>query len=103
MGLMTPQRVFELEQSGCHWVVVFFPVLVLRYTSFRWLRRGYLLGKYNTICCGTAIYIAGIFILFITSIPSVGNRDSAIGGFIAAIDPAIGIATGLPLKLTFPC
>lgn len=51
-------------------------------------------GKYNTICVGTFIYVCGIFILFITSIPGVTNSDGALGGFIAAII-LIGIATGM--------
>lgn len=51
-------------------------------------------GKYNTICCGTGIYVVGILILFVTSIPSITTHNAALGGFIAPII-LIGIATGM--------
>lgn len=51
-------------------------------------------GKYNTICVGVGLYIAGMFILFMTSIPSLTDRDKGLGGFVASII-LIGLATGL--------
>ncbi|CCK69750.1 Ptr2p KNAG_0C06570 [Huiozyma naganishii CBS 8797] len=51
-------------------------------------------GKYNTIAVGTGIYICGIFILFMTSIPSITTKNAGLGGFIVAII-LIGIATGM--------
>ncbi|CAH6722686.1 peptide transporter Ptr2p [[Candida] jaroonii] len=51
------------------------------------------LGKYKTICMACGIYIAGIFILFMGSIPSITTRNAAIGTYVAAII-IIGIATG---------
>ncbi|CCH59307.1 hypothetical protein TBLA_0B04710 [Henningerozyma blattae CBS 6284] len=51
-------------------------------------------GKFNTLCIGTIIYIIGIFILFITSLPAITSYNTALGGFIVAII-LIGIATGM--------
>lgn len=51
------------------------------------------LGKYNTICVFCGVYVVGIFILFITSIPSVASHNASLGGFIAAII-IIGLGTG---------
>lgn len=51
-------------------------------------------GKYNTICVGTLVYIIGILILFITSIPGVTSQNIALGGFISSII-LIGCATGM--------
>lgn len=51
------------------------------------------LGKFKTISAACGIYIVGIFILFIGSIPSITTRNAAIGTYIAAII-IIGIATG---------
>lgn len=50
-------------------------------------------GKYKTICVFCVIYIIGIFILFITSLPSVASHSTSLGGFIAAII-IIGLGTG---------
>lgn len=51
------------------------------------------LGKFNTICVFSVTYIIGIFILFITSLPSVANHSVSLGGFVAAI-VIIGLGTG---------
>ncbi|QLG74086.1 hypothetical protein HG535_0F05980 [Zygotorulaspora mrakii] len=58
-----------------------------------WLADTYL-GKYSTICWGTGIYVIGILVLFVTSIPSITTQNAAVGGFITSII-LIGIATGL--------
>ncbi|KAL6450795.1 PTR2 Peptide transporter PTR2 [Candida maltosa Xu316] len=50
-------------------------------------------GKYKTICVFCGIYIVGILILFVTSIPSITSKATATGGYIASII-IIGLATG---------
>ncbi|KAF2835277.1 putative MFS peptide transporter Ptr2 [Patellaria atrata CBS 101060] len=51
------------------------------------------LGKYKTIVIFCGVYIVGLLILTITSIPSLLERGSGTGGFIASI-LIIGIGTG---------
>lgn len=51
------------------------------------------LGKFKTISVFCGIYIVGIFILFITSIPSIADKNTSLGGYVTAII-IIGIATG---------
>jgi POT family proton-dependent oligopeptide transporter len=51
------------------------------------------LGKYKTIVVFAAIYIAGLLILLLTSLPSSLNNGAGLGGFIASI-LIIGIGTG---------
>ena len=50
-------------------------------------------GKYKTIFVFCVIYIVGIFLLFITSVPSITSKSTATGGYIAAII-IIGLGTG---------
>ncbi|CAH2354743.1 peptide transporter Ptr2p [[Candida] railenensis] len=50
-------------------------------------------GKYNAICVSCGIYIVGLLILFITSVPSVASHNASLGGYIVSII-IIGIATG---------
>ena len=50
-------------------------------------------GKYFTICVSCGIYIVGMFILFVTSLPSVATHSVSLGGYIAAII-IIGLGTG---------
>lgn len=50
-------------------------------------------GKYKTILVFCIIYIIGIFLLFITSIPSIANHSVSLGGYVAAI-VIIGLGTG---------
>ncbi|EGV60397.1 peptide transporter ptr2 [Yamadazyma tenuis] len=57
-----------------------------------WIADTYL-GKFKSISVFCGIYIVGIFILFITSIPSVADKNTSLGGFVTAII-IIGIATG---------
>ncbi|KAF6227647.1 hypothetical protein HO173_012087 [Letharia columbiana] len=51
------------------------------------------LGKYKTILYSAFIYLAGIFILFCTSLPSAIEHGAALGGLIAAM-AVIGLGTG---------
>ncbi|KAF2442163.1 peptide transporter PTR2-A [Karstenula rhodostoma CBS 690.94] len=51
------------------------------------------LGKYNTILIFCFVYIAGLLILTITSVPSSLSHGAGLGGFITAII-VIGFGTG---------
>ncbi|CAK7891078.1 peptide transporter Ptr2p [[Candida] anglica] len=88
-----PAGVLQLGNQGATALSYFFqfwcyvtPILGAYMADTYW-------GKYNTICVSCGIYIAGIFILFITSLPSVASKSTSLGGYIAAII-IIGIGTG---------
>ncbi|KAK5781282.1 Ptr2p PWA37_004715 [Arxiozyma heterogenica] len=90
----TPKGLLQLNSTGANGLSYFFqfwcyvtPILGGYLSDTFW-------GKYNTISAGTGIYLVGMFILFMTSIPSITDRDKALGGFIAAII-LIGLATGM--------
>lgn len=51
------------------------------------------LGKYNTIMYSAYIYLAGVIILFLTSLPTSIEHGAGTGGLIAAMI-IIGIGTG---------
>ena len=51
------------------------------------------LGKYKTICVFCAVYICGILILFLTSLPVSLQHGAGLGGYVAGI-LVIGIGTG---------
>lgn len=51
------------------------------------------LGKYNTIVIFCMVYIVGLLILTLTSIPTALDHGAGLGGFIAAII-VIGLGTG---------
>ena len=51
------------------------------------------LGRYNTILIFCFVYMAGLLILFATSLPMPLDNGSGIGGFITAII-IIGLGTG---------
>jgi len=51
------------------------------------------LGKYKTIVWFAGIYIVGLLILFLTSLPVALDNGAGLGGFIAAI-LIIGVGTG---------
>ncbi|KAI9812581.1 MAG: peptide transporter ptr2 [Pycnora praestabilis] len=51
------------------------------------------LGKYNTIFYFALVYMLGIFILFITSLPVAIENGASLGGLIAAMI-IIGVGTG---------
>ncbi|CAN3482028.1 peptide transporter Ptr2p [Diutina catenulata] len=50
-------------------------------------------GKYWTIMASCIVYVCGMLILFVTSIPSITTVNAATGGYIAGI-VLIGIGTG---------
>lgn len=89
-----PAGLLNLKSQGATGLSYFFQFWC--YVTPVW--GGYLsdtwIGKYNTICWGTGIYVIGILILFVTSIPSITTPHAALGGFIVAII-LIGIATGM--------
>ena len=88
--------------SWCHWSrsaecfcpVLLFPVLVLCYSHF-WCHYFCIsmLGKFRTICVFASVYVVGIFILFMTSLPFAIENGAALGGLIAAMI-VIGLGTG---------
>ena len=90
----TPPGVLELNSSGATALSYFFQFWCYLTPIFGGYMADTYWGKYNTICVGTGIYVAGIFLLFITSINSITTKSIATGGFIAAII-LIGIATGM--------
>jgi POT family proton-dependent oligopeptide transporter len=51
------------------------------------------LGKYKTIVLFCCVYMAGLFVLFVTSLPISLDYGAGIGGFITAII-LIGVGTG---------
>ncbi|KAM9936567.1 hypothetical protein OXX80_003887 [Metschnikowia pulcherrima] len=51
------------------------------------------LGKYATICWFSGAYAVGMIVLFVTSIPEVGNYSVKFGGFLVGII-IIGLGTG---------
>jgi POT family proton-dependent oligopeptide transporter len=51
------------------------------------------LGKYNTIVIFCMVYILGLLILTLTSIPAALDHGAGLGGFIAAVI-VIGLGTG---------
>ena len=51
------------------------------------------LGKYKTILCSSVVYIAGLLILFLTSLPTAINHGAALGGLVASM-VVLGIGTG---------
>ncbi|AQZ18021.1 PTR2 (YKR093W) [Zygosaccharomyces parabailii] len=89
-----PAGVLDLKSQGATGLAYFFQFWCYITPVFGgWLADTYW-GKYNTICCGTGIYVAGILILFVTSLPSIDSVHTALGGFITAII-LIGIGTGM--------
>lgn len=50
-------------------------------------------GKYKTICVFSGVYVVGILILFLTSLPTAIEHGAALGGLIAAMI-IIGLGTG---------
>lgn len=51
------------------------------------------MGKYRAIKYFCVVYIAGLFVLFLTALPVSLNHGAGLGGFIAAI-LLLGIGTG---------
>lgn len=89
----TPAGVLNLKSQGATALSYFWQFWCYVTPVFgAWVADTYL-GKFNTIVVFCVVYIIGIFILFITSLPSIASRDTSLGGFIAAII-IIGIGTG---------
>ena len=89
-----PAGALQLGQQGATALSYFFQFwCYVTPIGGAWLADTYL-GRFTTICWATGIYIIGIFLLFITSIPSITSKSVGTGGFVAAII-IIGIATGM--------
>lgn len=89
----TPKGALQLNNNGATALSYFFqfwcyltPILGGYISDTYW-------GKYKTIFFFCIVYIVGIFVLFITSLPSITSKNTALGGFVAAII-IIGLATG---------
>ncbi|RLV94029.1 Peptide transporter PTR2 [Spathaspora sp. JA1] len=89
----SPRGILGLNQNGATALSYFFqfwcyvtPILGGWIADTYW-------GKYKTITFFCIIYIFGILILFVTSIPSINTKSSALGGFVTAL-VVIGLATG---------
>ncbi|CDO92600.1 unnamed protein product [Kluyveromyces dobzhanskii CBS 2104] len=90
----TPKGVLQLKSQGATALSYFFqfwcyvtPLLGGYLSDTFW-------GKYNTICVGCGVYVAGTLILFVTAIPDINDKNSSLGGFITSLI-LIGIGTGL--------
>ncbi|SMN22300.1 similar to Saccharomyces cerevisiae YKR093W PTR2 Integral membrane peptide transporter, mediates transport of di-and tri-peptides [Maudiozyma saulgeensis] len=90
----SPKGLLQLDSSGATGLSYFFQFWCYITPIFGGYMADTYWGKYNTIAVGTGIYLVGIFILFITSIPSITDKNTGLGGFIASII-LIGIATGM--------
>lgn len=90
----TPAGLLELDTSGANGLSYFFQFWCYITPVFGGYLADTFWGKYNTISVGTGVYIAGMFILFMTSIPSITNKNTGLGGFIVAII-LIGLGTGM--------
>ncbi|EDO16648.1 hypothetical protein Kpol_529p28 [Vanderwaltozyma polyspora DSM 70294] len=90
----TPKGVLMLDTQGASALSYFFQFWCYITPIFGGYMADTYWGKYNTICAGTGIYVVGIFLLFITSLPSIDTRETALGGYVTAII-LIGIATGM--------
>lgn len=89
----TPPGVLNLKNQGATALSYFWQFWCYVTPIFgAWVADTYW-GKYKTICVFCVVYIIGIFILFITSLPSVASHNTSLGGFIAAVI-IIGIGTG---------
>lgn len=89
----TPKGALQLNQSGATALSYFFQFwCYLTPILGGWIADTYW-GKYKTIFVSSILYIIGIFILFITSLPSITSRTTALGGYVTAII-IIGVATG---------
>ncbi|MCH0629058.1 hypothetical protein JNB11_03675 [Kocuria palustris] len=88
-----PKGMLELNQQGATALSYFFQF----WCYVTPILGGYLsdtfFGKYWTIMGSAIVYIIGILILFVTSIPSITSRNTALGGYAAAL-VIIGLGTG---------
>ncbi|CCE66166.1 hypothetical protein TPHA_0O02000 [Tetrapisispora phaffii CBS 4417] len=90
----TPKGILQLNTNGATGLSYFFQFWCYITPIFGGYMADTYWNKYNTIAVGTVIYIIGIFILFITAIPSIATKETATGGFVTAII-LIGIGTGM--------
>lgn len=89
----TPHGVLNLGNSSATALSYFFQFWCYVTPIFgAWIADTYL-GKFKSICVFCGVYIVGIFILFITALPSIADKSTSLGGYVAAII-IIGIATG---------
>lgn len=92
-ALDTPKGVLNLKNQGATALSYFWQFWCYVTPVFgAWVADTYL-GKFNTICVFCGVYVVGIFILFITSLPSIASHNVSLGGFIAAVI-VIGLGTG---------
>ncbi|CCD25319.1 Ptr2p NDAI_0E05020 [Naumovozyma dairenensis CBS 421] len=89
----SPKGVLMLNSSGATGLSYFFQFWCYVTPVFGGFVADTYWGKYNSISVGTGFYIVGIFILFITAIPSIASQNASLGGFIVSII-LIGIGTG---------
>ncbi|KAG7193121.1 peptide transporter ptr2 [Scheffersomyces spartinae] len=89
----TPPGVLNLKNQGATALSYFFqfwcyvtPILGAYIADTFW-------GKYKTIFVFCIIYMLGVFVLFITSVPSITSHSTALGGYVVGII-IIGIGTG---------
>ncbi|ODQ78922.1 hypothetical protein BABINDRAFT_162582 [Babjeviella inositovora NRRL Y-12698] len=89
----TPPGILNLGNSGATALSYFFQFWCYITPIFgAWIADSFW-GKYKTIFVFCIIYFFGIFILFITSVPSITSPSVALGGYATAI-VIIGIGTG---------
>lgn len=88
-----PRGVLNLNQNGATALSYFWQFWCYVTPIFgAWVADTYL-GKYNTICIFCVVYMIGILILFVTSIPSISGESTSLGGFVTAVI-IIGLGTG---------
>lgn len=89
-----PKGQLDLQQQGATALSYFFQFWCYVTPIFGgWIADTYW-GKYKTLFVACFVYIVGILILFVTSIPSITSKNTALGGYVTAII-IIGIGTGL--------
>lgn len=89
-----PKGQLDLKQQGATALSYFFQFWCYVTPIFGgWIADTYW-GKYKTLFVACFVYIVGILILFVTSIPSITSKNTALGGYVTAII-IIGIGTGL--------
>lgn len=89
----TPPGVLNLKNQGATALSYFFQFWCYVTPIFgAWIADTFW-GRYKTIFVFCIIYMIGIFILFITSVPSITSQATALGGYVTGII-IIGIGTG---------
>lgn len=89
-----PKGMLDLKQQGATGLSYFFQFWCYLTPIFGgWLADTYW-GKYKTLFVACFVYIIGELILFVTSIPSITNKNTALGGYVTGII-IIGVGTGM--------